>query len=485
MLFRIRRRAALGALSLSIVAITHRADAEPRVHLGAGVAHAVGKPQSDQFGLGGAGVLAVELPVTRALGVQAELSSFALEEGDAPVAGIRPKSTGFTFGGMVGARLRPFTSRPGGLWIDANVGGLSAGSSVVPGFDAHVGWDFRVGRGRFDVGPMLGFTHLFDTNDGPNGGDANVPWAGVQFSLGATDDDRDRDGVPNREDACPDSAGSRTDDPKTNGCPRGDRDGDSVFDDEDACPDTAGIRTGDAKTNGCPRHDQDNDGVFDDEDACPDTAGIRTKDPKTNGCPRGDRDKDAIYDEEDACPDAAGPRTDDPKTNGCPSHDRDKDGVLNDDDACPDIPGIKTSDPKTNGCPASEGNVRVEGTEIVLGEIILFDTDSLRVRHVSWALVKRVADLLNSNPDILEVNIEGHADQTGRDDYNVALSQARAESVKKLLVHFKVDPARITTHAYGNTKPRVQGSSKEALHQNRRVEFTVTRTNASNLGGKP
>ena len=79
--------------------------------------------------------------------------------------------------------------------------------------------------------------------------------------------------------------GVRTDNPKTNGCPRGDRDKDTVFDDEDACPDVAGIRTDDPSTNGCPPKDRDQDGVPDTEDACPDVSGVRTQDASTNGCP--------------------------------------------------------------------------------------------------------------------------------------------------------------------------------------------------------
>jgi OOP family OmpA-OmpF porin len=95
-----------------------------------------------------------------------------------------------------------------------------------------------------------------------------------------------------------------------------DRDGDGVNDTDDACPDVAGVRTSDPRTNGCPA-DRDGDAVLDRDDACPDVAGVKTDDPKTNGCP-SDRDKDGIVDTEDACPDAPGPRNADPKKSGCP-----------------------------------------------------------------------------------------------------------------------------------------------------------------------
>jgi outer membrane protein OmpA-like peptidoglycan-associated protein len=74
-------------------------------------------------------------------------------------------------------------------------------------------------------------------------------------------------------------------DPKKNGCPPTDRDGDGVFDEQDACPDTKGIKTSDPKTNGCPG-DFDKDGIRDDVDACPFEKGKPNADPLKNGCPR-------------------------------------------------------------------------------------------------------------------------------------------------------------------------------------------------------
>jgi outer membrane protein OmpA-like peptidoglycan-associated protein len=97
--------------------------------------------------------------------------------------------------------------------------------------------------------------------------------------------------------------------------PPSDRDGDGIIDTEDACPDDAGPKTDDPSTNGCP--DRDKDGVPDKVDACPDVPGVKTDDPKTNGCPP-DRDKDGIIDADDACPDEPGPPNPDPKKNGCP-----------------------------------------------------------------------------------------------------------------------------------------------------------------------
>ncbi len=83
--------------------------------------------------------------------------------------------------------------------------------------------------------------------------------------------------------------GVRTNDPKTNGCPPppSDRDKDGIPDAEDACPDVPGVHTDDPKTNGCPPDpDRDKDGIKNEDDACPDVPGVPDPDPKKNGCPK-------------------------------------------------------------------------------------------------------------------------------------------------------------------------------------------------------
>jgi outer membrane protein OmpA-like peptidoglycan-associated protein len=66
---------------------------------------------------------------------------------------------------------------------------------------------------------------------------------------------------------------------------RGDRDGDGVPDADDACPDSAGVRDSDPSKNGCPAEDRDHDGVPDTQDACPDQPGRPSRDLRKNGCP--------------------------------------------------------------------------------------------------------------------------------------------------------------------------------------------------------
>ncbi len=362
---------------------------------------------------------------------------------------------------MLGVRLRPFgTIAPAGLWLDASGGAGIAGSLARPVLQAHLGYDLiRVRDPSWEMGPFVGYMQVFQPSNALRPDDAHVLWVGFHIDLAA------------------------------HGTPRVrlDSDSDGVFDDEDACPSVPGVRTDDPKTNGCPAPlaDRDKDGVLDPDDACPDVPGVRTDDPKTNGCPP-DRDHDQIIDAEDACPDIPGVHTTDPKTNGCPlPPDRDKDGVLDADDACPDIPGVHTEDPKTNGCPPASDLVRVEGDQILLNDIVHFETGSPRVRHVSWPLVKKVAEFIEKNADIEQVDIQGHADEVGTSEYNLYLSKERAESVKRLLIDFGVDPTKLVEHAYGKDRPREAGHDERAHRENRRVEFTITRARAGTTPAQP
>jgi OmpA-OmpF porin, OOP family len=158
-----------------------------------------------------------------------------------------------------------------------------------------------------------------------------------------------------------------------------------------------------------------------------------------------------------------------------PAPDRDKDGVGDGDDACPDVPGIRTDDPKTNGCPQAGDQVHVVKDRIEYDDVIHFDTDQAHVHHASWPILEKLARFIDANPDIQEVDITGHADERGDQDYNMRLSRARAEAVKERLVHFGVAEERLTTIGYGTSRPRAEGHSENEWRQNRRVEFIITK----------
>ena len=265
--------------------------------------------------------------------------------------------------------------------------------------------------------------------------------------------------------------GERSSDPGANGCPA-DRDHDGVPDSQDACPDVAGVRTSDPTTNGCPA-DRDRDGIKDVEDACPDVPGVQTSDPKTNGCPLpSDRDHDGIPDVEDACPDVAGRKTADTKTNGCPEDlDRDKDGIPNAEDACPDEPGKANPDPRRNGCPAAF----VKDGQIKILDQVKFRTGSAEIvtGPESEGILLAVYGVLSDHVDIKHVQVEGHTDDRGNATNNQKLSAARAASVVKWLVHHGIDAARLDSVGLGQSRPVDTNMTEAGRQNNRRVEFHI------------
>ena len=287
--------------------------------------------------------------------------------------------------------------------------------------------------------------------------------------------DRDKDGIPDSVDACPDVAGLPSDDATKNGCPPvapppSDRDKDGILDKDDACPDVPGVPSSDKAKNGCPLpKDRDNDGIIDDLDACPDVAGVADADPKKNGCPPvKDRDQDGIPDEEDACPDLKGIATHDPATNGCPP-DTDGDGIRDDTDACPNEKGKPDPDPTKNGCP----RVRVTETEVFILEQVQFDTSKATIKKVSDPLLDNVAQVLKEHPELLKLEVQGHTDNKGVKISNQLLSQSRAEAVKKAMVKRGIDAKRLTAKGYGQDQPIATNDTDEGRTKNRRVQFKI------------
>jgi OmpA-OmpF porin, OOP family len=295
--------------------------------------------------------------------------------------------------------------------------------------------------------------------------------------------DRDGDGVPDAEDACPDIAAPRSANPARPGCPAPpDRDADGIPDEEDACPDVAGVASTDPGRNGCPM-DRDNDGIPDSKDACPEQAGPPNADAKRNGCPPPrDSDGDGIPDKEDACPGIPGIKSSDPTRNGCPG-DRDGDGIRDDLDACPDVPGVPSKDPKKNGCPRAQ----VSGGEISIREQVEFATGTAAIQPSSDALLDDIADILKKLPDITKVEVQGHTDDQGNKGFNRALSQQRAAAVQKALVARGIEQKRLFARGYGSEKPIADNGTDEGRTRNRRVQLVILERVPPNAAapGKP
>ena len=221
-----------------------------------------------------------------------------------------------------------------------------------------------------------------------------------------------------------------------------DRDRDGILDVDDACPDVKGIADEDPKKNGCPPPpkplDTDGDGILDPEDACVTVKGVPDEDPKKNGCPPPiDTDGDGIFDPEDACPAEKGPRDDDATKNGCPK------------------------------------SVRVVKNEIVILEQVQFDTGKATIKKASSELLDEVAQVLSQHPEMTKVEVQGHTDNRGSAGLNKKLSQARAEAVRKALIARGVGAERLSAAGFGPDRPIADNDTDEGRQRNRRVQFLI------------
>jgi outer membrane protein OmpA-like peptidoglycan-associated protein len=254
-----------------------------------------------------------------------------------------------------------------------------------------------------------------------------------------------------------------------------DRDKDGILDADDACPDTPGVRTDDPKTNGCPPadapSDRDKDGILDADDACPDVPGVKNDDPKKNGCPPPkDTDGDGITDDVDACPTEAGVADVDPSKHGCPApKDTDGDGILDAEDACPDKAGPADPDPKKHGCPKAQ----IDKGQIKIIEQVQFATNSAKILPASDPVLNAVLEILRDHPEITKVSVEGHTDNRGGKGYNKDLSKRRAASVAKWLVDKGIEAKRLSSAGFGMERPLDSNDTEDGRQKNRRVEFHI------------
>ena len=225
-----------------------------------------------------------------------------------------------------------------------------------------------------------------------------------------------------------------------------DRDKDGIKDKDDACPDVFGL----AQFQGCP--DTDGDGIADKDDNCPEVAGP----VENNGCPWPDTDGDGVLDKDDACPNVAGPV----ENKGCPWPDTDGDGVLDKDDECPTVPGLV----ELKGCPRKVA-------EEVTGQLkdILFNFNKATLRPESEPKLDAAAAYLKQygNGKYLVI---GHTDKKGSDAYNLKLSRERAHVVVKALEARGVSADKLKSRGVGSaqaTEPAT--ASDEARLKDRKV----------------
>ena len=323
-----------------------------------------------------------------------------------------------------------------------------------------------------------------------------MPKYGVQFSMGwnglLTKQDKDRDGIPDAFDQCPNEPEDIDGFEDSDGCPDPDNDKDGLCDPwvaekglnakyaaqcrgSDKCPDIAEDIDGFQDDDGCPDLDNDADGIADIQDQCPNAPEDFDGFQDSDGCPDFDNDKDGVPDSIDKCPndpeDIDGFKDDD----GCPDLDNDNDGIPDLKDKCPNQPETFNGYKDEDGCPDTVAKVVppkkepdfprqqiLQGLEFKIGKAdIVFS---------SYVILDKIAKSLRDYPE-LEIEIRGHTDSMGKSATLQTLSQMRAEAVRQYLINQGIDPQRIRALGMGPSTPVGDNRTAAGRAANRRIEI--------------
>jgi len=275
--------------------------------------------------------------------------------------------------------------------------------------------------------------------------------------------DSDGDGVEDYKDQCPNTPEAAWGKVDSIGCPL-DSDGDGVPDYLDECPETPEAAYNMIDSKGCPL-DSDGDGVFDYIDQCPNTPEAAWGKVDSLGCPL-DSDGDGVPDYLDECPDTKKEAIGHVDEKGC-DLDSDGDGIVDYEDACPTVPGIKAN----KGCPEIKREVRQLLQKAMQG--IEFETGKSNIKPKSYPLLDQIAQTFIDNPSYI-IEVQGHTDNVGKPESNLKLSQDRADAVMIYLVKKGVSSDRMTAVGYGQDMPIADNTTKAGKQKNRRVEFKIT-----------
>jgi peptidoglycan-associated lipoprotein len=149
------------------------------------------------------------------------------------------------------------------------------------------------------------------------------------------------------------------------------------------------------------------------------------------------------------------------------------------EDANANTTGIASSGISTNesisGIPMSDPSTRADwprDRQVFKSDTVHFDFDSSIVKISDRPKIGRVAEYLKANP-APGLEIEGHCDERGTEEYNRALGDRRAMALREELARLGVDPKRIDTVSYGKDKPVANGRDNASWAKNRRGEFVL------------
>lgn len=147
---------------------------------------------------------------------------------------------------------------------------------------------------------------------------------------------------------------------------------------------------------------------------------------------------------------------------GCSHQQPQQPETVASEEPAPAPPKRKAAEP----APAPVAEAPAAGTEI------FFDFDSANLRDDARPILQKVASELKSNGS-KQVRIEGHCDDLGTPEYNVALGEQRARAAKEYLTRLGVNDNRIQVVSYGSERPKYQGQDSDARAKNRRDDLVL------------
>ncbi len=297
----------------------------------------------------------------------------------------------------------------------------------------------------------------------------SVGWAGFIMPQ-----DKDKDGIKDNEDRCPEDPEDYDGFEDHDGCPEYDNDADGIPDTLDKCPNDKEDIDQFEDEDGCPDLDNDGDGIKDVDDKCPNVAEDIDGFEDTDGCPDYDNDKDNIPDSSDACINTPEDKDGHDDADGCPDFDNDLDGIPDSLDKCPNDPESYNGFEDEDGCPDEKPKEKPKAKEIKRGRVILrgvnFEFNKAALKEESYLVLDQVHASLVEWPEV-KVEIIGHTDNIGSRIFNNRLSRKRAETVRNYLISKGITPDRLVALGKGEDEPISTNKTADGRASNRRVEL--------------
>jgi peptidoglycan-associated lipoprotein len=137
---------------------------------------------------------------------------------------------------------------------------------------------------------------------------------------------------------------------------------------------------------------------------------------------------------------------------------------------CASTSTVEKAAPAANATKAPQ-EVAIQPASAPSLQPVYFDTDQAVLRADARASLKDRVEAIRQHPELGIVTIQGHCDERGSEEYNLALGERRAAAVKRYLVDLGVPASRLETMTYGESRPAVTGHDETAWRYNRRSEF--------------